>query len=260
MTPYVCLGVPYYLGQRMESTSELEAIRTHSLIGEIGANWVDVQPDFPRFNNPVTAVHAAIADTITRHPDLVPLVFAPDCVSALGIMKGLARQAPEVVWLDAHGDFNTPQTTPSGFLGGMPLAALVGRGNEPLMQGLQLTPISESRVTLSDARNLDPGESQLLQSSTVTHLKSMAELEKVNWSGKPVYLHLDTDVVDPADMPTLHYPEPNGPSLEAVASAVKHIVETSRLAGAYISLWDDKLPGADRARDATFHLVRAIVL
>jgi arginase len=259
MTRFVCLSVPYYLGQPLESTSELEAIRTHALIGEIGANWVEVQPDFTRFNNPVTAVHAAIANAITQHSDFVPLVFAPDCVSALGIMKGLGSQAPEVVWLDAHGDFNTPQTTPSGFLGGMPLAALVGRGNEALMQGLQLTPISESRVTLSDARNLDPGESQLLQSSAVTHLKNISELEKVNWSGKSVYLHLDTDVVDPTDMPTLHYPEPNGPSLETVASAVKHIVKSSRLASVYISLWDDKLPGADQAREATFHLLRAIV-
>jgi arginase len=259
MTQYVCLGAPYYLGQPLENPSELQTIRNHTLFSELSAEWVDVEPDFTRFLNPVTAVHAAIANAISQYPDHTPLIFAPDCVSALGIMKGLERQSPDVVWLDAHGDFNTPQTTPSGFLGGMPLAALVGRGNEALMQGLQLVPISESRVTLSDARNLDPGESQLLQSSAVTHLNLISDLEKVNWSGKPVYLHLDTDVVDPTDMPTLHYPEPNGPSLEAVASVVKHIARSSRLVGAYISLWDGRLPGADKAREATFHLVRALV-
>ncbi len=255
---WVCIGVPYYIGESMDSDSELRTIRD-TIPAEIGAEWIEVQPAWQEGENPVITVNRTTAEVIASHPDCTPLVFAPDCVSAWGIMKGLEAKAPDVLWFDAHGDFNTPETTRSGYLGGMPLAAMVGRGNEDLMRGLSFSPISETKVTLTDARNLDPEEGELVRSSAVTHLKSIRDVLNVDWAKKPLYIHLDTDVLDPADMPTLNYPEPNGPSLDELIDVLKHVRQSASVAGIYISLWDDALPGADAARAATLQLTRTLV-
>src|SRR3990170_5555832 len=89
-----------------------------------------------------------------------PVSVAGDCLSSLGVIAGLQRAGVDanLLWFDAHGDFNTWQTTPSGFLGGMPLAMAVGRGEQRLVEALGMRPIEEASVILSDARDLDPGE------------------------------------------------------------------------------------------------------
>src|SRR5512136_997268 len=77
-----------------------------------------------------------------------PVSLAGDCCTPLGVLAGLqqAGLVPVLLWLDAHGDFNTWETTPSGFLGGMPLAMLVGRGDQTMAQAVGLRPLPESRV------------------------------------------------------------------------------------------------------------------
>ena len=62
------------------------------------------------------------------------------------------------MWLVSHGDFNTWETTPSGFLGGMPLAMLTGRGDQRMLEAVGLDPLADNQVWLSDARDLDPGD------------------------------------------------------------------------------------------------------
>lgn len=259
MSPYVCISLPYFLGKALESTSELQAIRDSQVIAQLGAQWVEVQPTFTSDEYPVVSANRALAAAIQSHSDRIPLIFAPDCVSALGIMKGLESRQPAVLWFDAHGDFNTPETTPSGFLGGMPLAALVGRGNEALIQAIGLAPISESRVTITDARNLDPEEGRALRSSQVSFLPRLSDVHQTDWSGASLYIHLDTDVLDPSEMPTLHYPEPNGPSLDDLIGVLKHVRANTSITGVYFSLWDDSLPGAPQAKEATLRLIQTLV-
>ena len=77
-------------------------------------------------------------------------------------MAGLqaAGLSPVLVWLDGHGDFNIPETSPSGFLGGMPLAMMVGRGDPAFGRSVGLTPISEQDVWLVGARDIDPPEQE----------------------------------------------------------------------------------------------------
>lgn len=174
------------------------------------------------------------------------------------MMKGLEAHQPDVLWYDAHGDFNTPETTPSGFLGGMPLAALVGRGNQHLMEGLGMEPIAETRVIISDARNLDPEEALALRASAVLHLPRIDDLMTYDWNGRTLYIHFDTDVVDSGEMPAMNYPEPGGPTLAQTAASLRHVVAQARPAGVLFSLWNDTLPGADRALQATLELVRAL--
>src|SRR5690606_25501277 len=160
----------------------------------------------------------------------VPLIFAADCVSALGALKGLESQQPAVVWFDSHGDFNTPETSPSGFLGGMPLAMLVGRGDLTYMESIGLAALPESANIITDARDLDPEEGQALAASDLTHLSDVSQLLTADLPAKPLYIHLDTDVVDIAELPGMSYPAPGGPSVAEVATSFRHVAQQRPLA------------------------------
>ena len=256
---FVCIGVPFTLGQRLAERSEVEAVRQSGIAEEIGADWVDIRPDTGDGALPVTAVNVAIADTILAYPGKTPLIFASDCTSALGAMRGLMRQRPMVIWYDAHGDFNTPETSPSGFLGGMPLAMLVGRGHMGYMNGIGLAPIKERDVILTDGRDLDPEERVALGQSQVVHLPSVDDLLTRSLRERPVYIHLDLDVVDPSEMPGLWYPAPGGPSVAAVNASLQHVAAAQPLAGALFTLWNNSLVSDDRALQHTLTMVRTIV-
>ncbi len=259
MVEFVCIGVPYWLGERLENRSEVYSARDSGIAQEIGAEWVDVSPDFTACDNPVVAVNRALAQTIAAHPDRIPIIFASDCTACIGAVKGLERYKPAVLWYDSHGDFNTPESSPSGFLGGMPLAALVGRGNEHLMQGADLPPVAESDVLFTDGRNLDPEEGVMLFMSDVTVYEDVNDLLTAALPDKPLYIHFDTDVVDSAEMPAMNYPEPNGPTLEETAATVARVARDAQVVGMLFSLWNDTLPGADKALEATLRIVRAFV-
>ena len=206
MSKTICIGVPYYLGEKKSDRTEVQTLRATGIAEELNAEWVEIEPDFQASDDPVVAVNRALAVTIQANPDKVPVVFANDCTSCLGMVKGLEKRAPAVLWYDSHGDFNTPETTPSGFLGGMPLAALVGRGNQHLMRGIDLEPIAESDVIVSDGRNLDPEEGIMLRQSQVTIYETLQALNTAALPEKPLYIHFDTDVVDCEDMPAMSYP------------------------------------------------------
>lgn len=260
MKPYVCIGMPYFIGERIEARTEVEAVKHSGIAAELGADWVDVMPDFASAPDAITAVNRALAQVITAHADKTPLIFASDCMAALGAMKGLEAQQPAVIWYDAHGDFNTPETTPSGFLGGMPLAMLVGRGDLRYMQGLELAPIAESDVIITDARDLDPEEAIALRSSGVTHLPQVDALLTHPLPQKPLYIHFDTDVVDTSEMPGMSYPAPGGPSMVQAAATLSHLRRSATVAGILFSLWNDSLTrpaGDQRALENTLRLVRA---
>lgn len=257
MRQVICIGVPYWLGERQQRAAS-DAIRQSGIIQELGAEWVDVSPDYATHPDPVVAVNRALAQVIAAHPQHVPLIFSADCVSALGTVKGLEQQQPVVLWFDAHGDFNTPETTPSGFLGGMPLAALVGMGNEALMRGVGLAPIPQADVIITDARDLDPEEAILLRESHVKHLSDFQDMLTVSLPERPVYIHFDTDVVDSAEMPAMNYPTPGGPSLEQAALSLRRVAEEAQVIGVLFSLWNDEKPGADQALRNTLSLVRVL--
>jgi len=256
---YICIGVPYYIGERNSERTEVDAMKTGGIASELGAQWVDIQPNFTTDVKPIITINRALAETITAYPEYIPLIFASDCVSVLGAMKGLERYRPAVLWYDAHGDFNTWETTPSGFLGGMPLAMLVGRGDMTYMNGVGLAPISEKDVMISDARDLDPDESVSLLESFVNYLPDIDDLLTEPLPNKPLYVHFDTDVVDIKEMPAVGYPAPGGPTVEQTAATLKRVARDAQVVGALFSLWNSTLPGADRSYQATLQLVRALV-
>jgi arginase len=127
-----------------------------------------------------------------------PILTASDCSICMTTLPAVLRHRPDahVLWLDAHGDFNTPETTPSGFLGGMCLAAACGVWDD----GLGAEPAVEpGRVVMCGVRGFDAGERELLDRAGVAIERPGALAERL--SGLPVYVHLDLDVLDPSVFP-----------------------------------------------------------
>jgi arginase len=162
-----------------------------------------------------------------------PVVVASgDCTTALATVAGLQRRglSPGVIWLDAHGDFHTPHTTRSGYFGGMALAMLTGRAGASLANAIGLRPVAEDACVLAGARDIDPGERELLESSAVCRVDDVGMLANTPLPPSPWYVHLDVDVIDPAELPPLRFPAPGGPSASTVAAALRALASRGTIA------------------------------
>lgn len=190
-----------------------------------------------------------------------PVSLAGDCCTTIGVLAGLqqAGLAPTLIWFDAHGDFNTWETTPSGFLGGMPLAMAVGLGEQTLLDGAGLRPLSPHQVILTDGRDLDPGERVLVEQSGIAHLPDVCQLLDYPLPDGPLYVHFDTDIVNPAEMPAMNYPAPGGPSGETLREVFRHLAATGRVAAVSLSAWNPDLPNAHRSRELSLSLLAELL-
>lgn len=202
---------------------------------------------------------AFVADTLAHGNR--PVSVAGDCCATLGVLAGLqqAEITPTFIWLDAHGDFNTWATTPSGFLGGMPLAMAVGLGEQTMLEGLGLRPFSPAHVILTDGRDLDPGERQLVEASGITHLPAITDLLDYPLPDGPLYIHFDTDIVDPAQLPAMSYPAPGGPSVETVGRVFRHLAQSGQIAAVSMSCWNPELDENGRSRTICMNLLNQLL-
>lgn len=150
-----------------------------------------------------------------------PLVLGGCCCAHIGAIEGLAARVDRlgVVWLDAHGDLNTPETSPSGNEWGMPLRMVIDGGA-----------VRAEDVALVGARSLDPGESAFIEAvSLPLGLDGVAlALRDVD----AVYVALDCDVLDPGQGVDVWLAEPDGLSLTEVEVALERTAELAPLAGA----------------------------
>ncbi|WP_457809222.1 arginase family protein [Kushneria sp. EE4] len=133
-----------------------------------------------------------------------PVVTMSRCAGALATLPVIARQHPEacIVWFDAHGDLNTPETSESGYLGGMVIAGAAGMWDSGLGNDLSL-----AHVILAGAHQLDPAEQALIDNKRLLHLppaRLSVEALRRAINGRPVYIHLDCDVLQPGVVPSDH--------------------------------------------------------
>jgi len=160
-----------------------------------------------------------------------PVLVASDCSIAVSTLPVLARERPEawVVWLDAHPDFNTPDSSPSGYLGGMCLAGACGLWDTGF--GAGLTP---TRVVQCGIRSTDGGEQVLLETSGVVRVERPSELAAAV-EGREIFVHLDLDVLDPSVLPFL-FPVEGGFSDEGLQTLLGEVVgAASDVVGAEIT-------------------------
>jgi len=186
-----------------------------------------------------------------------PVVLSGDCMTALGTVSGLQRAGIEagIVWFDAHGDVQTPETTTSGYLAGMVLRLLVGYRPELIAARLGLRAVPERQVTLVDARDLDPPEVSYLAGAQIRRCE-VGELDAAALPSGPLYVHLDLDVIDPAQLPGLRFPAPGGPGPAQLAGALNVLLGTGRVAAIGVACsW---YPGHSAAAQIRDHLGAAL--
>jgi arginase len=209
------------------------------------------------------SVSVAVRAAIER--GAFPLVLSGNCgAAALGCVAG--TRARRVFWFDAHGDFNTPETTVGGFLDGMALAMLTGRCWQQLAAGIPgFRPVEEKSVTLIGARDLDPLEAAALDQSAIRRISvagvraELADvLEARGLEDRGAYLHFDLDVLDPSEGKVNSYASPAGFSLPDAEWAVTAIGHGARLEAAGVTALDPAADPGGGSVAAALALVMAI--
>jgi len=229
---------------------------------EVAESLIEVPSPFPTEIGTSFALHRALADTVR---DVVaverfPLILAGNCGSALGTVSGLRSATPHdsspvgVIWLDAHADFNTPDTTTSGFLDGTALATLTGQCWHALTSTIPgFRPVSDAHVVLVGARDIDPAEELRLARSHVIRVEAarlrvegagsagalhdaLTELARRNVAR--VYLHIDLDVHDPVDVQANQYAAPGGLAPSTVRDLVTVVAGRFEIVAAAMTAYD----------------------
>jgi arginase len=236
------------------------AIRYAGLHGKLAAAGIDVEDrgnvetalaetrargaERARFLDEILDTCARISTEVeqVREEGFVPLVLGGDHSIAIGTLSGLAASGPGgVLWLDAHGDLNTPETTPSGNVHGMPLAAALGLcGGKFAKAGLRLPAVDPERVALVGVRSLDPGEQALVRELGIS-VYTISDLDRrgvepvveealARVSGASfVHVSVDLDVVDPEFAPGVGDPVLGGLSYREAHLALELVAEAGAL-------------------------------
>ena len=201
---------------------------------------IDANEQIQRMSEIYCQLSRKIEELVSRN--ITPLCVAGDCVSALGVLAGLQRAGREpscIVWLDAHGDFHTWDTTRTGYLGGMPLAMMVGRGDQRIANGVGLRCYPEDRIVLAGSRAVDPGEREALERSDIVRC-DISQVKNFICEKSNIYLHFDTDVVyDPERLPALKYHVGHGPSYSDISSFFLSLSDVD-ISAVSVSAWDSE--------------------
>ncbi len=271
--PIAMVGVPTALGGHLSgmefSPAGLRALGLVEMLrarpGLAGADVRDagdvaIDPGFRPDPDPRAKNRAAICTFLPRERDLVAttlggpegaatrlLIIGGDCTAHAGAMAGLRAARPDarqaIAWFDAHGDFNTPDTTPSGNVWGMPFAMLCGRGDADLVAAADGPTVMEQDAALFGGQVLDETESRMLASSRVAQfgagmLGTKAGLAAVEGWARSVatrvdgiYIAFDMDCLDGAEGWAVTMPEPDGLALETAVAAIRVLAEAMPVVG-----------------------------
>lgn len=192
-----------------------------------------------RYLEAIRKVSLALKETVQGLPeDTFPIVLGGDHSLAMGSVAGVAaRGRVGVVWVDAHGDFNTPKTSPSGNIHGMPLAVLAGLGDPQLVEAFRS--LEPDQIVLIGVRSLDPGERRLLREMGV-RVYTMHEVDRLGIAriaeetlaylgDLPLHVSLDADVLDPTLAPGVGTPVPGGLTYREAHLLMELLAESGRV-------------------------------
>jgi arginase len=180
-----------------------------------------------------------------------PILTASDCSICMTTFQAVVRHVPDVhvLWLDAHGDFNTPETTPSEFLGGMCLSAACGRWDSGFEPSLE-----PGKVLMCGVRDLDMGERVLVETAGIGNARPSEVVPALQ--GKNVYVHLDLDVLDPTILPA-QFAVQGGLSDTGLRTLLGDLKQAAEIVGLEVTAFE--APEDDRERAIRTALVASIV-
>ncbi|RMF90379.1 MAG: arginase [Nitrospinota bacterium] len=271
-----------YRGSRPAQGKEspLDAYASSGVYETAGRPFDLVEPRFPEEQRcaeepeNLGLLGGAIADAVAtaRRQGRAVLLTGGDCTHLTGMLGGLQQaHGPAarigLVWFDAHGDFNTPKTTISGMLGGMPVAVSAGLAYPGWRERSRMVaPIPTDRILMVDVRNLDPAEERLIRATdieiaapapgfpgrdlqqAVTDLASRCDL---------LYLHVDADILDERFVPNHMTKEPHGPDLQQVLAAITTVMETGKVVAYGVVSICGEGEGSEKSLAAGVELIRA---
>jgi arginase len=230
---------------------------------EVDAEYVE--PEGYHSANPPTPTEIATSFSLYREVAVraraahqagaLPVVLGGNCGVTLGAVAAAAATYEAasigVVWLDAHGDFNTPDTTTSGFLDGMTLAALTGRSWSRLAAGIpDFAPVPDANVVLVGVRDLDPAEEILLEESEVNVVRGPSlrgagvqealapALDRLRERVRIVHLHVDVDVLDADEARANAFAVRGGLTVSALADVMRLVRSRFELASLAFTSYD----------------------
>jgi arginase len=197
----------------------------------------------------------------------LPIVLAGSCDAAIGVVAALGGGRCGIVWIDAHADFNTPQSSASGFFPGMSLAVVTGHCHRELWASLGgRPPVPEQLVVLAGVRSLSPpAEARRLQNSAIHAIPwkrgrpqgdIVSELEQLAGQVDEVYLHIDNDAFDPNTAPgVVDEPVPGGLSLAQMEDIVHAVTARLPIAAATIATYTPARDQQDRTLLADLRII-----
>lgn len=188
---------------------------------------------------------AASTEKTTKHKSEIPIFLGGDHSIAIGTVGGAAARAKDealgLIWIDAHGDFNTPETSPSGNIHGMPVAVLTGRGRPELVNlGHDGPKLANQNIVMIGIRDLDAAEKVAL-AQTGINIYTMRDVDELGMATvarrslqhlqhlNHIHVSLDMDSIDPALAPGVGTPVPGGLSFREAHLLMEILAESNKI-------------------------------
>ena len=195
-----------------------------------------------------------------------PVVLSGSCFAAVGVVAGLDERSPGVVWFDAHGDFNTPDSTVFGYFDGMGVAILTGGAWATMRAAVPGGgPIAEAAVVIAGARDFDENEERRLRESQITLVPPErldppdTLIEAVAGIGATgLYLHIDLDVLDRDEGPVNVYSPPGGPSAGRLEGLVAELLDRFPVRAVSLTAYDPEVDRDDRVPPVALRLLELV--
>jgi arginase len=241
---------------------------------QVGVSRIDTQSEFTMEVGTAFELNRLLSREVstTVRGGAFPLVLAGNCNSCLGNIAGINPDNLGVVWFDAHGEFNTPETTLSGFLDGMPLATATGRCWQAVAETIPgFAPVQESNVILVGARDLDEEERRQLEQSEINLVRSEglddsemlksieAALLKLRDRVSGIYLHIDMDAFEVGEGAANHYGATGGLSVALIENSIGLVKTYFNIKSATIASFDPACDTKGQFLDAGLRCVGKLV-
>jgi arginase len=261
MSGVTLIQVPYHLGR----DGEVLGAGPAPLAEAIGGESILVERAEPAYNE-IYATFDVVRQLVTAVKDVLddgrfPLVLAGNCHSAMGTVAGLGRDLG-VVWFDAHADFHTPESSPTGFIDGMALALVTGEGWAELRRSVSgLRPVPEKQVVLVGARDLEPTEEARLTASAVVRADAASlegALDELAERVQAVYVHIDLDVLDPSEGRANNWAVDGGLTAGELEAALQAILARFEVPAAAFTAYDPRFDPEGRVPPIAAGLARVL--
>jgi arginase len=241
---------------------------------QVTISQIESQSDFTIEVMSAFELNRLLADEVRRAVEtgFFPVVLSGNCNSCLGSIAGIGPENLGVVWFDAHGEFNTPETTLSGFLDGMPIAMATGRCWKSVAKTIPgFNPVAEENLVLVGACDLDVEEQRQLEHSGIQLVRTVtgeeseilgrikAALIHLQDRVTGIYLHIDMDAFEIGRSAANHYGATGGMSPEFMITAIALVKEYIPLRGCAIASYDPAFDSDSRFLEAGIQSIRKIV-